>query len=237
MEVKRFRRSEGGMMAPMRKSREERRAEIAAAALKIVGEYGVQGATVSRIAEAVGISGPALYKHFGGRTEIFEAALDLLQQRVTSWLDSSNHPDALERLRELTAGHATTAAADYEGVVAPLFEFVAASPRSQLKEQMGRRQRETLRRFIEILEEGQRQGSIRSDIDKLAVAWSLLGVTWMENVAMLEGVDEFISDGVSARMVDGILKGIATKGASADPAAEGTELAVPMSGAPPSPNR
>jgi len=200
----------GGIMAPMRKSREKRRAEIAAAALKVVGEHVVQGATMSRIAEAVGISGPALYKHFSGRAEILEAAMDLLQQRVRSWLDSSDHPDAVERLRELGAVHASTVAANYEGVVAPLFEFVAASPRSELKEQMGRRQRETLQKFIDILEEGQRQGTIRGDIDTLVVAWSLLGVTWMENVAMLEGVDEFVSDGISARMLDGILRGIST---------------------------
>lgn len=198
-------------MAPMRKSREERRAEIAAATLEIVGEYGVQGATMGRIAEAVGISGPALYKHFAGRAEILEAAMDLLQQRVTSWLESSDHPDAVERLRELGAGHASTVAANYEGVVAPLFEFVAASPRSELKEQMGRRQRETLQKFVDILEVGQRQGTIRKDIDTLVVAWSLLGVTWMENVAILEGVDEFINEGISARMVDGILESISTK--------------------------
>ena len=94
---------------------------------------------MSRIAEAVGISGPALYKHFAGRTEILEAALDLLQQRVKSWLDSSDHPDAIERLRQLGTRHVSTVVTDYEGVVAPLFEFVAASPRSHLKEQMGRR--------------------------------------------------------------------------------------------------
>ena len=89
------------MMDCMRKNREERRTEIAAAALKIVGEYGVAGATMARIAEEVGISGPALYKHFSGRAEILEAAMDLLLVRVVSWLDSSKNPDALERLREL----------------------------------------------------------------------------------------------------------------------------------------
>jgi AcrR family transcriptional regulator len=195
----------------MRKTREERRLEIADAALRIVGEYGVQGATMSRVAEAIGISAPALYKHFGGRTEILEAAMDLLQTRVTSWLDSSTSPDALERLRQLGTRHISTIAADYEGVVAPLFEFVAASPRSDLKGQMGRRQRETLQRFIDILEDGQRQGSVRDDIDTLVVAWSLMGLTWMENVAMLEGVDEFITDGISARMLEGILKDISTE--------------------------
>jgi AcrR family transcriptional regulator len=196
-------------MGRMRRTREERRLEIAGAALRIVGEYGVQGATMSRIAETIGISAPALYKHFDSRTEILEAAMDLLQQRVTLWLDSAGDPDALQRLRELDAKHISTVAADYEGVVAPLFEFVAASPRSELKEQMGRRQRQTLQRFIDILREGQGQGTIRGDIDVQVTAWSLMGLTWMENVAMLEGVDEFITDGISARMLEGILRDIA----------------------------
>jgi AcrR family transcriptional regulator len=210
----------------MRKTREERRLEIADAALRIVGEYGVQGATMSRIAEAVGISAPALYKHFGGRTEILEAAMDLLQTRVTSWLDSSASPHAIERLRQLGTRHASTITADYEGVVAPLFEFVAASPRSDLKEQMGRRQRETLQKFINILEDGQRQGSVRNDIDTLVVAWSLMGLTWMENVAMLEGVDEFITDGISARMLEGVLKDISTeRGLAEETSAESDDIA------------
>jgi AcrR family transcriptional regulator len=201
-------------MGPMRKSREERRVEIAEAALKVVGEYGVQGATMARIANEVGISGPALYKHFDSRAEILDAALDQLQRRVASWLDSSSNPDALERLREIDASHVSTVARDYEGVVAPFFEFVAASPRSDLKQQMGRRQRETLQKFVAIIEEGQRQGSIREDIDILVVAWNLMGLTWMENVAMLQGVDEFITDGISQRILEGILRDISTKARS-----------------------
>jgi AcrR family transcriptional regulator len=196
----------------MRRSREERRAEIAAAALKIVGEYGVQGATMARIADEVGISGPALYKHFSGRAEILEAAMDLLLVRVVSWLDSSTNPNALERLRELGARHASTIAADYEGVVAPLFEFAAAGPRSHLSGQLAHRQRAALQRFVSIVREGQAQGTIRPDIDVQVVAWSLMGLTWIENLAALEGMEEFVTEGVSAGMLDWILTAIAAPG-------------------------
>jgi AcrR family transcriptional regulator len=208
------------MMDGMRKNHDERRAEIAGAALKIVGEYGVAGMTVARVAEEVGISGPALYKHFSGRTEILEAAMDLLLVRVVSWLDSSKNPDALERLRELGAGHASTIASDYEGVVAPLFEFAAAGPRSQLSGQLAQRQRAALRRFVSIIEEGQAQGSIRPDIDVQVTAWSLMGLTWIENLAALEGMDEFVGDGISGRMLDRILTDITAGGGPARAQAE-----------------
>jgi AcrR family transcriptional regulator len=193
----------------MRKSRAERRAEIAAAALRIVGEYGVEGATMARVADAVGITGPALYKHYSGRAEILEAAMDLLLVRVVSWLDSSKNPNALERLRELGVQHSSTIAADYEGVVAPLFEFAAAGPRSHLSGQLARRQRAALQRFVAIIEEGQSQGTIRHGIDVPVVAWSLMGLTWIENLAALEGMEEFVTDGVSTRMLERILSDIA----------------------------
>ncbi len=201
----------------MRKNREERRAEIAAAALRIVGEYGVEGATMARIADAVGISGPALYKHFSGRSEILEAAMDVLLVRVVSWLDSSKNPNALERLRELGTNHSSTIAMDYEGVVAPLFEFAAAGPRSHLSGQLAQRQRAALQRFVAIIDEGQGQGTIRPDIDVQVAAWSLMGLTWIENLAMLEGMHEFVKDGVSARMLERILSGLAAEDSGRSP--------------------
>jgi AcrR family transcriptional regulator len=194
----------------MRKSTEERRAEVAAAALRIVGEQGVQGATMARIAEAVGISGPALYKHYSSRDKILEAAMDLLLQRVIAWVDSATDPNALERLRELGTRHASNIAMNYEGVVAPLFEFAASGPRSHLSSQLALRQRAVLHRFVDIILEGQAQGSIRGDIDVQAAAWILLGLTWIENLSMLEGMDEFVTEGTSARILDGILREIAT---------------------------
>jgi AcrR family transcriptional regulator len=183
--------------------------EIAAAALKIVGEYGVEGLTMARVAGAVGISGPALYKHFSGRGEILEAAMDVLLERVVSWLDSSKNPNALERLRELVSRHSSTIAQDYEGVVAPLFEFAAAGPRFHLSGGLAQRQRAALKRFVDIIEEGQAQGVIQPDIDVQVTAWSLMGLTWIENLARLEGMEEFVGDGVSKRILERILSEIA----------------------------
>jgi AcrR family transcriptional regulator len=198
------------MMGFMRKTTEERRAEIAAAALKIVGEQGVPGATVARIADELGISGPALYKHYSNRSEILEAAMDLLLHRVMAWIESATNADPIERLRELGTRHASTMAADYEGVVAPLFEFAASGPRSHLSAQLALRQRAVLKKFADIVSEGQTSGRIRRDIDVEVTAWRLMGLTWIENLAMLEGMDEFVTSGTSARMLEGILSEIAS---------------------------
>ena len=36
-----------------------------------------------------------------------------------------------------------------------------------------------------------------------------MGLTWIENLAALEGMDEFVGDGISSRMLDKILTEIA----------------------------
>jgi len=174
---------------------------------------------MARIAGAVGISGPGLYKHFASRSEILEAAMDLLLARVVGWLDSSKNPSALERLRELGTRHSSTIATEYEGVIAPLFEFAAAGPRSHLSGQLAQRQRAALRRFVDIVEEGQAQGTIRPNIDVEMVAWSLMGLTWIENLAALEGMDEFVTNGVSTRMLERILEDISAQSPPAEPGA------------------
>jgi AcrR family transcriptional regulator len=172
---------------------------------------------MARIADAVGISGPALYKHFANRAEILEAAMDLLLVRVISWLDSSRNPNALERLRELGTKHSSTIATDYEGVVAPLFEFAAAGPRSHLSGQLAQRQRAALQRFVAIIEEGQAQGTIRRDIDVEVAAWGLMGLTWIENLAALEGMEEFVTEGISTRMLERTLADMAAPGDGTTP--------------------
>lgn len=61
-----------------------RRGEILAAAERIFVEYGYEGATIRKIADAVGLSSTALYMHFRDKSEILaricETAFDQLMQ-------------------------------------------------------------------------------------------------------------------------------------------------------------
>lgn len=53
------------------------RTRILDAALAVFSERGFEGATVRQIAAKVGVSDPALYAHFKGKQEIFDALLKL----------------------------------------------------------------------------------------------------------------------------------------------------------------
>ena len=132
------------IMSRMRRTREERRLEIADAALRIVGEYGVQGATMSpHRGGHRHLRHPLCTSTSAGRTDISKPPMDLLQKRVTSWLDSSASPDALERLRQLgTQAHLHDRGRLRGGRRAFVRVRRRPHPGPDLKEQMGRRQRE-----------------------------------------------------------------------------------------------
>ena len=62
---------------PPRSDRPDTRDRILDAALEVFSEHGFDGATMRKIAAKVGVSDPALYAHFKGKQQIFEALLKL----------------------------------------------------------------------------------------------------------------------------------------------------------------
>jgi len=83
------------------------------------------------------------------------------------------------------------------------------------------------------VERGKEQGTIRGEVDSKVVAWSLMGVSWIENFAILEGLEEFVTDGTSATMLGWILSEIST---SASDAPVGPRATV-TPGVPAAPNK
>ena len=207
---------------PGRWTGNERRQQLAMITLRVIADYGVRGATVRRIAEMAGISSPALYNHFAGRTELLEAALDLLLDRVLEWVDSASNPNMLERLREMAGElHDARIMGDDGWLIVPLYELSASARAEGLTDRMSRNQLMVLQRFIDIVEEGKRQGTIRPDVDAEGVGWSLLGLRWTKNLALLEGLPQFITKGTAGKILNTLIDGIArqpdqTAGASPD---------------------
>jgi AcrR family transcriptional regulator len=192
-----------------RRTKAERQREIAEATLKLVARYGVHGTTVSRIAAAVGLSRGALYKHFSNREAVLLAAMDLMDERPPGWAARSSGPDVYSRLLDMGDRHASWASSEFETFIRPLFEFIAAGGQGSLSKEMGVRQLRVLEAFINLVEEGKKDGSIRAEVDSNDVAWSLLMFAWAEDVARLMGVDQLITSGASNRIFRRMLAEVA----------------------------
>jgi AcrR family transcriptional regulator len=164
---------------------------------------------MSRIADEVGISNAALYRHFKSREDILIAAHDALIDRVLAWLKSPKAPNVLDRLRELGESHARLFSMDIEGFNAPMFQFMAWIPKDRVHEHVLKRRLEMLRAYTDLVEEGKAQGSIRRDIDTALIVSDLFAWIWWEDLSYLESSDPEITLKGSAEMFARLLKRIA----------------------------
>jgi AcrR family transcriptional regulator len=81
-----------------RKPTQERRREIADAAIKIMSERGLRDCTAARLAHEVGITDGTIFRHFKDKHEITRAALDRLQELIDTAPRAGADP--VERLRD-----------------------------------------------------------------------------------------------------------------------------------------
>src|SRR5665647_1402852 len=149
----------------VRKSQSERRREIIDATLELLGEYGPEGTTISRIAAAVGVTPGALYRHFENRAALFAEANRLANERALSWIDTSAEPNVLRRLEELGERQAAWAKDNFNTVVRPFFLEIGSSHQPDIAGQMVVTRFKIYDALVDLAEEGKRQGSIRSDVD------------------------------------------------------------------------
>lgn len=77
----------------------ERRAQIALAALRIIGERGPKALTTATLADAVGVTSGALFRHFSSLDAILREAVRIAIERV----EATFPDDALEGLERLMA--------------------------------------------------------------------------------------------------------------------------------------
>ena len=80
----------------------DRRDQILDAAAEAFGRRGFDGVTVAELAESVGVTAPALYRHFGAKDQILSAVttgtLDRLVAVAESHVDPVNGVDGLDRV-------------------------------------------------------------------------------------------------------------------------------------------
>lgn len=207
---------------------EERRAQIVEAVLKVVATHGVPGATVSKIAASAGVSEGALYVHFASREEMLTAALDAIFEEMSELIDSSAGRTAVERLSHIAQHHSRLMKTQLGGFTAPWIEFIAAGPQVGLRDAVAETQSKAFEKMLQIVRDGQAEGTIRPDLDARRLTWQFYTILWTENVSSLMGLAEYIDDGHSAYSLELLLRearvdGAASRSASraATPARQG----------------
>ncbi|MDX9957984.1 MAG: TetR/AcrR family transcriptional regulator [Spirochaetia bacterium] len=152
----------------------ERQKEIVAAVFNLISDHGIQELTIKKIAQSVGVSEPAIYRHFQSKSDILAAVVDeMIAHRNTTFA-------------RVSGNSASTTLASFFTVQAMLFEDMPALTIMLFPEDLFRNDsvllarilgmmKETLDRIHALLQAGIDEGAFRPDMDRNAVALMLMG--------------------------------------------------------------
>lgn len=154
----------------------ERQREILDAALERIDELGIQELTMKRIAATVGISEPALYRHFTSKSEILSAVVGEMETVSAQSLESARRTGrgSAEVLASFLESHSRRFA-EHPALTAVLFSEDLFRNDPTLHSRVGAivsNTQELLRREIE---KGRASGDFRRDLEPEAAALMLAG--------------------------------------------------------------
>ncbi|MGE5547159.1 MAG: TetR/AcrR family transcriptional regulator [Solirubrobacterales bacterium] len=160
----------------VRKSRDERRLEVVETTLRLAARLGPDRITAEAIAQELGVSQPAVFRHFPRKDDIWTATIDWLGDSLQqAWERSAEGVAAAELLPALVAAHLAFVESH------PAVPLVLLSPELQARHESVRQATARLMglfhaRLGQALERGRTAGAYGEDLDPARAAWMLLAI-------------------------------------------------------------
>ena len=154
----------------------KRQIEIIEAATKLIGKGGVQSLTTSSLAAEIGFSEPALYRHFADKNEILKSVLiyykEFLREGLSGVMTSDiTGREKIKAMIDFQFKHFTK----FPAVIMVIFAETSFQHDSQLSKTVSGIMLQKNKMVSEIIQSGQKEGSIRTDIAPEQLANMIMG--------------------------------------------------------------
>jgi TetR/AcrR family fatty acid metabolism transcriptional regulator len=168
-------------MAGRGSDREQRRRAILQAARLVFARKGFEPSTLEEVAREAGLAKGTLYLYFKDKEDLyFQTMVDLLERALAEIGARAEAPgDALGRLRGIAMGQLSFIARhrDTMHLLAPFSNPTLARLHKRLIAALMERLTAHRQRVIALVEEGQRAGSVRRDLEARHIALAFIGMT------------------------------------------------------------
>ncbi len=153
----------------------ERQQQIVETAIKLIADKGIQNLTTKNIAFEIGISEPALYRHFSSKLEILKAVITNFQikmqpasEKLKEFLNSISKIESfiLEHLKIINLNP------DFAKVI---FSEANFQNEENLILKMNNMMNQSHKILETIVQSGQKKDEIRSDINSLSIVRMIIG--------------------------------------------------------------
>jgi AcrR family transcriptional regulator len=150
----------------------ERQQEIIDVALNLINEKGIQGLTIKNLSKEIGISEPAIYRHFDNKIEILLAILDLFKENTREIFEKGLQSgiSSTEKIEHLFTRHFERFAAN-PSLVSVLFSEELFRSEPILMQKIAEIIDKNASILTQIIRQGQQSDEIRKDVsaDHLSV--------------------------------------------------------------------
>jgi AcrR family transcriptional regulator len=154
----------------------ERQQEIIEAAIGLIQTKGIQGLTIKNLAAQIGISEPAIYRHFENKIQILITILDVFSKNSASIFQENitNTLTSVEKTGQLFRNHFMIFAAR-PSLTSVVFSEEIFRNEPLLTEKISQVIESNRQALVSILSEGQANQEIRSDIEAENLAIIIMG--------------------------------------------------------------
>jgi len=144
--------------------------------VSIIGSHGLKALTTSRLAKALRVTEPALYRHFQGKSEMLSAILGNLAESLRSLIVVSEKTpgSAFDRIESLYRGYLTMLAQS-PGLSTALFSDEQFEGHPKLAAKVASILDLLHAAVTRHIENGMREGQVRTDVTASEAAWAIIG--------------------------------------------------------------
>ena len=153
----------------------ERQQEIVRTAMDIISSEGMSNLTTKNLAKRMGVSEPALYRHFANKVAILAGVLEYFRTN-TDTVFSQHIVDDMPAFEKIAAFFRNNFRSFTENpsFVVVIFSDELYRSEPSLRQAIGVVQQNNRARLLSILENGQQTGEIRTDVPKEHLALILM---------------------------------------------------------------
>ncbi len=154
----------------------ERQKEIIEVALKLISKKGIQGLTIKNLSKKIGITEPAIYRHFEDKIHILIAILELFKKNTEQIFKDELVGDkpAIDKIEHLFTRFFVSFSAK-PSLVAVIFSEEIFRNEPMLIAKISDIINKNDKILIEIMDNGQRNGEIRNDVDARHLSIVIMG--------------------------------------------------------------
>ena len=163
------------MTAPQRLPTAQRRRQIAEAALRILSKQGVHRLTAAALAGQVGIADGTIFRHFGNKEEIVDAAIDLFQEAMEGTFPPEGG-DPLGRLGLFFVNRLALVRKNPEILRLAFNDRLAEAAGKEGAERVSLLVKRSVAFVHECLVEAQARGEVTRDTPAEMLTWMVVGV-------------------------------------------------------------